>query len=206
MKRISFFGLVAFATIMADVGPAKAALDYSIYESLGNLVIQVSGSLNLPAPATGNGICSQEGAIVPFFQSFCTGPAASNLKRYNLATGPNSFMGGSSIAPASSVSGETMMFWAANPVYAMFLPNAYVSGAPIVSGAIFNGKTLADIGLTPSSGTLGTWTLTGTGDTITLKVGQPVPGPLPVLGAGVAFGVSRRLRRRIQSGRLGVSA
>ncbi len=137
MKRISFFSLMAFVTIIADIGPAKAALDYSIYESLGNLVIQASGSLNLPAPSTGNGICSQDGMIVPFFQSFCTGPAASNLKRYNFATGPNSFMGGNSIAPASSVSGETMMFWAANPIYAMFLPNAYVSGTPIVRGAIF---------------------------------------------------------------------
>lgn len=27
---------------------------------------------------------------------------------------------------------------------------------------------------------------------------NPVPGPLPVLGAGAAFGFSRRLRRRIQ--------
>jgi hypothetical protein len=31
---------------------------------------------------------------------------------------------------------------------------------------------------------------------------QTVPGPLPVLGAGVAFGFSRRLRRRIQGNRV----
>jgi hypothetical protein len=27
---------------------------------------------------------------------------------------------------------------------------------------------------------------------------QPVPGPLPLLGAGTAFGFSRRLRRRVR--------
>lgn len=60
------------------------------------------------------------------------------------------------------------------------------------------------LGLTTSSGTLGTWTLADTGDTIEVKVLNPnpptssVPGPLPVLGAGAAFGFSRRLRQRIQ--------
>lgn len=71
----------------------------------------------------------------------------------------------------------------------------YTPGTPIISNAIFSGKTLADLGLTPTSGLLGTWTLVGTGDTINVNV---VPGPLPVLGAGVAFGFSRRLRRRIR--------
>ncbi|MFM1798732.1 MAG: hypothetical protein RLZZ117_1010, partial [Cyanobacteriota bacterium] len=72
---------------------------------------------------------------------------------------------------------------------------SYVSGSPIISSAVFNGLTLADLGLTPTSGTVGTWTLEGTGDTVNVNV---VPGPLPLLGAGAAFGFSRRLRQRIQ--------
>ena len=76
--------------------------------------------------------------------------------------------------------------------------STYVSGSPVVSSAVFTGKTLADLGLTPSSGTLGTWTLIATGDTISVRV---VPGPLPVLGAGAAFGFSRRMRRRIRQSR-----
>jgi hypothetical protein len=28
---------------------------------------------------------------------------------------------------------------------------------------------------------------------------QPVPGPLPILGAGTAFGLSRKLRQRVKS-------
>jgi hypothetical protein len=78
------------------------------------------------------------------------------------------------------------------------MDSTYLSGSSIVSRATFSGKTLADLGLTPSSGTLGSWTLAGTGDTITIKVANPVPGPLPLLGAAGAFGFSRRLRKRIQ--------
>ncbi|MCP9860405.1 hypothetical protein KBZ33_15705 [Cyanobium sp. Cruz-8D1] len=40
----------------------------------------------------------------------------------------------------------------------------------------------------------------GTGDTIQALLGAPaasVPGPLPLLGAGAAFGWSRKLRKRI---------
>jgi hypothetical protein len=74
----------------------------------------------------------------------------------------------------------------------------YIAGQPIISRATAPGLTLASLGLTTSSGTLGTWTLANTGDTISVKVSNPVPGPLPVLGAGAAFGFSRRLRRRIQ--------
>lgn len=36
--------------------------------------------------------------------------------------------------------------------------------------------------------------------------GTPVPGPLPLLGAGAAFGASRRLRRRVQASRPGASS
>ncbi len=36
-----------------------------------------------------------------------------------------------------------------------------------------------------------------------IDVATKVPGPLPILGAGVAFGYSRRLRKRIK---VGVSA
>ncbi|MEB3243210.1 MAG: hypothetical protein VKO44_06190, partial [Cyanobacteriota bacterium] len=37
------------------------------------------------------------------------------------------------------------------------------------------------------------------GNTVTQ---QPVPGPLPLLGAATMFGFSRKLRRRIQGGAL----
>jgi len=75
----------------------------------------------------------------------------------------------------------------------------YVSNTPIVSSATFNGRTLAGLGFT-TTGLIGTWTLNGTSETIDVVIGAPsaaVPGPLPLLGAGAAFGWSRRLRKRI---------
>lgn len=60
-------------------------------------------------------------------------------------------------------------------------------------------KTLSSPGFTISSGLLGAWTMNCTGDTIQAYLGAPdtpAPGPLPLLGAGAAFGWSR-LRKRI---------
>jgi len=76
---------------------------------------------------------------------------------------------------------------------------AYVSTTPIVSSATFNGETLASLGFT-TTGLIGTWSLNGTSETIQVLLGNPsaaAPGPLPLLGAGAAFGWSRRLRKRI---------
>jgi MYXO-CTERM domain-containing protein len=82
------------------------------------------------------------------------------------------------------------------------IDSAYISSTPIVSSATFNGTTLAALGFT-TTGLIGTWTLDGTSESIQVILGAPtppgatVPGPLPLLGAGAAFGWSRRLRKRI---------
>lgn len=36
-------------------------------------------------------------------------------------------------------------------------------------------------------------------NSVALTVGTPVPGPLPLMGAGMAFGFSRKLRQRVKS-------
>ena len=79
----------------------------------------------------------------------------------------------------------------------MYIDQSYTSGAPFVSSATFNGQTLASLGFT-TTGLIGTWTLNGTSESINVVIGAPspaaVPGPLPLLGAGAAFGWSRLLR------------
>ena len=76
--------------------------------------------------------------------------------------------------------------------------------------SLLNKNLATDFGIS-TTGLLGTWTLQSDGngdgytanDTINLIVGAPpvasVPGPLPLFGAGAAFGWSRKLRRRIGS-------
>ncbi len=85
--------------------------------------------------------------------------------------------------------------------------SSVVSGSSLVSGTYLPSSPLsAFIGETGN----GTWNLLfadgAGGDPLSinnwsLTVNQQVPGPLPVLGAATAFGISRRLRRRIASSR-----
>lgn len=84
--------------------------------------------------------------------------------------------------------------------------SSVVSGSSLVSGTYLPSSPLsAFIGENGN----GTWNLLfadGSGEdplsinSWSLTV-NPVPGPLPVLGAASAFGISRRLRRRIASSR-----
>ncbi len=121
----------------------------------------------------------------------CTGPDAY-IPAYPI-TGPSSFTGPASFKFGTSTSGKMTMLFASS---GLFTINSYLSGDPIVASTTIAGNTLASLGFT-TPGTIGTWTVTGTGDTIKVNVGNPVPGPLPLLGAATALGFSRRLRQRI---------
>ena len=198
--------VAAPAALLLSQGQAKAVLTYNIFESTGNLVIQTSGSLNLSnVSGLGGSSCGAGGAFSLDNPAICTGPNAT-LVFYN-TSGPNTFGGNGNLSPASTVSGISTIF---NVFYSIpgFLPglffigSSYVSNTPIVSSATFNGTDLATLGFT-TPGLIGTWTIDGTSETINVVIGAPsaaaVPGPLPLLGAGAAFGWSRRLRKRIST-------
>ena len=190
-----FSGLLFVSIVMgllASAEPAKAVLNYNIYESSGNVVIETDGSLSALPTSTGPNQCGASGVYSAVPAVICTGPDIP-APQY-LISGPTSFTSGSGFFPASSVSGITSAF--SGNQQAFIIGNFYVLGTPIISDAIFNGRTLADFGLTPASGLLGTWTLVGTTESINVRV---VPGPLPLLGVGAAIGFSRRLRRRINA-------
>jgi hypothetical protein len=118
--------------------------------------------------------------------------------------------GGLSVSPADATSGTTVLL--VGSFQLVGVESSCVSGAPLLSSARFNGRSLADFGFN-TSGLIGAWTLTGTGggDTINFCVANPgspcgaspsaVPGPLPLFGAAAAFGFSRRLRRRVSLSR-----
>jgi len=195
--------LAAPAALLLTQGDAKALLTYYISEKAGNVDVQAVGSLLLPNPgfqATCGGVPS--GQVSSTFASICTGPTGT-VNFYNIQ-GPASFDGTVSIQPADSVSGiPTNLNGGAN----LFgIDPGYTPGTPITSAATFNSSTLAGIGFT-TTGLLGTWTLQPkdgsdpytANDTIQVVIGAPpVPGPLPLLGAGAAFGWARRLRKRTQ--------
>ena len=196
-------GMTALAALSLSHGKAKALLIYNIYESGGNVVVQTNGSLDLTnAISSSTGSCGVDGALSSARALICTGPGifvgnGDRHQSYLISGGPSSFNGSVS-SLASSVSGITTMLEEGQK---FGISPSYISGAPIVSSATFNSTTLSGLGFTQSSGLLGTYSLDGTSETIQVVLGAPaVPGPLPLFGAGAAFGWSRRLRRRVQKG------
>lgn len=183
---------------------AHAILTYYIYESGADVVVQATGRLELPGIQS----TTPEGcalALIAAEAVICTGPSAI-VPGFRIA-GPTFFAAeAGQQALASSRAGITTWLWGQQSTF--YIDGSYISGTPIVSSATINNQTLASIGLT-TTGLLGTWTLQpkdnddpyGANDQIRLVVGQAppaeVPAPLPLLGAGAAFGFSRRLRRRV---------
>jgi hypothetical protein len=189
--------LAAPAVLLLSQGQAKAVLTYNIFESGGNVVVQTNGSLNLTgATQVGTLSFGTDGSIVSVLGVVSTGLDNFFSPAYNVS-GPLTFNGTVSTA-ASSASGIMTLVNAGIGQFSIY--PTYVSTTPIVSSATFNGQTLASLGFT-TTGLIGTWSLDGTSETINVFLGNPataaVPGPLPLLGAGVAFGWSRRLRKRI---------
>jgi hypothetical protein len=192
-------GLALFGAI--SMQPAQAVLTFNIFETLdGNVVIQTDGSLNLPARVPGQDTTCQNagGALFSNTASICTGNTPNPIVPFYNLTGPASFPGTFSAAPASSVSGTPVFFSGFGGLFG--IDESYTSGTPIVSGAIYNNTTFKSLGIT-TFGQVGTWTLDITGDQIRV-VFTPVPGSMPLIGVGAAFGVSRRLRRRISARRI----
>ena len=190
--------LAATAALLLSQGQAKALMTYDIYESAGNVVVQASGSLDLSTTSSG---FSSECATAPggYIESasaiICTGTEIAS-PAFTI-DGPSSFNGSVNITPASSVSG-ILTGIAFGSV--LLIDPSYIYNTPIVSRATYNGQTLASLGFT-TTGLIGTWTINGTSESIQVILAPPspaaVPGPLPLVGAAAAFGVSRRLRKRI---------
>ena len=186
--------LAASATTILDAGNADALLVLEFIQQGSDVALNASGSLSgLPshilASANYGSIVYPEVAIIST-QSFST----TDSRSYKL-DGPVDFGPGSNFP--LSYTGNSFALWFGNYIN---LPNSYVEGDPITGTGLISGQTLASLGLSSTSGLLGTWTV-GT-DSIEVWAGAKpsatVPGPLPLLGASAAFAFSRRLRARLR--------
>jgi hypothetical protein len=191
--------LAAPAALLLSQGQAKALITYNVFESAGNVVVQASGSLDLSSTsssASNTCVGAPGGAIYSSLAGICTGTEITSP--IFTITGPASFNGSVAITPASSVSGILTGMVGTSGVF--LIDPSYIYSTPIVSSATFNGQTLASFGFT-TTGLIGTWTIDGTSESIQVFLGPPstaaVPAPLPLVGAAAAFGVSRRLRKRV---------
>lgn len=198
MKAAPLALAAGLALLLAHPPQPAQALTVTMLEVGNDVVVSGSGSLNLSALSGPIADYSPGPFLYPTASSFLLGSASGIDVYFGDITFPANFGTGSGVL--GSGSGEPF-----GPVQLIFgfgqeiwVPSGYLSGGPLDASAIFQGETLASLGVNPG---IYSWTW-GTGadaDDLTLHVEQsipPVPGPLPLLGAGAAFGWSRRLRKR----------
>ena len=132
-------------------------------------------------------------SVTPFFQFSNSASFAGSMANVPLTGNPVSTSGLTPLQATGSYSGT----------FNMITPTgiqSYFAGTPTIS--TYNANFAVPI--PPGGGIFGN-TLTLSGPLyLTYKyddgiVAPPVPGPLPIVGAGLAFGFSRKVRRRIQS-------
>lgn len=112
-------------------------------------------------------------------------------------TGPTSFGSGATKALALVSSTDTHLSLQGNNSQ-FGLGTGYVEGTPITYSGIFANTTLADLGLSSTTGLLAEYSIGS--DTIKVYAGPvTVPAPAPWIGGTVAFGFSRRLRSRLRN-------
>lgn len=194
--------------------PSRAILNYRIFQSGPNVVMDAKGTLALPQSFdTCSGCAGPAGGLIShphWSTTWATGP--SNLPSQMFKTtssGSTSFPYIFIDATSTPSSIGTIVAWdrlASNGQWGgvFWITNPDI--ANIDSSSFFANKSLAaDFGLT-TPGLVASLTLLPAGpddpytanDTINIYVDPPrVPAPLPLIGLGTACAVARRLRRRV---------
>jgi hypothetical protein len=174
---------------------SKAMLNANLFDG-GSDPDVVSGSLSEPGTVVGVGTCAPNGPLDSISStSICT--SADVLTSLFSMHGSSDFAGNEFLLAAVSVWSPFLDF-GANPFYAYAINPSYTAGQPFLGSPIFNGAYL-DAQAFTTPGQAATSFNQSTFASIDVYFGPSsteVPNPMPLFGAGAAFGWSRRLRRR----------
>lgn len=184
MKRTMLVTLLTAAALFAVSATARAAVIITAMEVGGNVVFTGSGELNL-AGVSSNGGYTTPGGINPRTPFLGLGANPSDVNTevdlYGLLEIPSVPFG--SYVPTIADSGTGDHFGVDDVVGAgpaFFVPNNYVSGAPLSGSLTFNGTDFATLGIVPGA-YVWNWGAGANADSITLNI-VPEPATITLLG------------------------
>lgn len=195
MKFRSFLaGALSISTMTLAAAPATSAVIVNVTETGGDTTFSIEGTLNtsdttLIGPSTSFDVAN----IFAPNRQIASMPDMVPINIFSL-TGPAAAFGpASAVLPTDATSRAGDLFAITN--VDLSLAQSYVSGSSLSSSLLFEGSTIADLGLI--SGTY-VWNLSGSNDTITMTIPAavvPLPAGLPLLGAGLLALVTLRRRQ-----------
>lgn len=202
LKLVCLPVAATFAVPLFSMSSPADALTITAAENAGDVIFSGSGSLNLSALT----LTFTNGYSIPWAapaeSSFLLGPIngaaydAYEAISFPADFGPGALPGG---MVASDGSGD---LFGPLPYFGdeLWVPTGYQSGDPLSAQIIFSRESFASLGMIPGV-YIWSWGSGADADNLTLKVEPtipPVPGPVPLLGAGAALSWTRRLRRRLK--------
>lgn len=189
IKKTFYLSFVCFLTVRSS----DAALNLSIFEDSGDVVLQASGGVDTTALtfSRATNSVSYIRATGAFVQS-----ANGSHSVWSGISGPTS-INGTADSAGSYDSGD--IFGVRGNEGTIYLPNDYSSGANISGESRWVGETLTSLGLEAGSYTW-TWGSGETADSLTLNVVVPEVSSYPAI-FGLAALVAVGLRRRRGLGR-----
>ena len=201
LVHLSALGLLAVGSIATGIGGrAEASVVIDIFQSGGNVVTMGGGTINLDGLSLmASAVPSGAPGLVPNDGGVFVGPNDA-ADSYTGISGPLSFGPGGEGFEGSSPSGDIFGV-AAVTIFGqsiLLVPNGYVSGTALAGSAIYDGQTLASLGLTPGTYVY-TWGPPAADDSLTVKIGsipEPSTWAMMLLGfAGLGYAGYRRAKR-----------
>lgn len=161
---------IASLILLLTAQVTSAAVTVNIYESGGDVVAEASGTIDTSG-LVGPGPGGEPSGILNDGSNFIAILGSVPRAVYDLSFSSEAPFGPPAFASADSSSGQSFGIDATPGGDGIYLPDGYVSGAPISAGSTWVGQTLAGLNLTP-----GSYSFAWATDSVTFVISSAAPG------------------------------